>query len=71
MSPVATAMAHTVVRRVCRVMPTHVVPEGVGEGPEETGVACGGGCGCGRGLRVVVGAQLPAMVAVGEAVCGP
>ena len=32
-----------VVRRVCHVVPSQVVPEGVGEEPEEAGVAGGGG----------------------------
>ena len=33
-----------VVRRVRHVVPSQVVPEGVGEWPEEVGVAGGGGC---------------------------
>ena len=37
--PVATAM----VRRVRHVVPSQLVPEGVGEEPEEAGVAGGGG----------------------------
>ena len=60
------------VRRVRQVVPSLVVPEGVGELPEEAGVAGGGGgvCGWGRGPRVVVGVEVPAVGAVGEAVCG-
>ena len=57
-----------VVRRVCHVVPSQVVPEGVGEWPEEAGVAGGGGCGWGRGLLAVVGVEVPAVGAVGEAV---
>ena len=60
-----------VVRRVRCVMSSQVVPEGVGERPEEAAVACGGACGWGRGLRAVVGVELPAVEAAGEAVCGP
>ena len=52
-----------VVRRVRHVVPSQVVPEGVGEWPEEAGVAGGGGCGWCRGPLAVVGA-------VGEAVRG-
>ena len=59
-----------VVRRVRHVVPSQVVPEGVGEWPEEAGVAGGGGCGCGRGPHAVVGVEVPAVGAVGEAVCG-
>ena len=58
------------VRRVRPVMPSQVVPEGVAEWPEEAGVPGGGGVwGC--RLRAVVGVGVPAVGAVGEAVCGP
>ena len=60
-----------VVRRVRHVVPSQVVPEGVGEWPEEAGVAGRGGCGWGRGPLVVVGVEVPAVGAVGEAVRGP
>ena len=59
-----------VVRRVRHVVPSQVVPEGVGEEPEEAGVAGGGGCGWGRGPLAVVGVEVPAVGAVGEAVRG-
>ena len=58
------------VRRVRHVVPSQVVPEGVGEWPEEAGVAGGGGCGWGRGPLAVVGVEVPAVGAVGEAVRG-
>ena len=58
------------VRRVCHVVPSQVVPEGVGEWPEEAGVAGGGGCGWGRGPRAVVGVEVPTVGAVGELVRG-
>ena len=61
-----------VVRRVRHVVPSQVVPEGVREWPEEAGVAGGGGgCGWGRGPLAVVGVEVPAVGAVGEAVRGP
>ena len=60
-----------VVRRVCRVMPSQVVPEAVCEVPDKAGLAGAGGCGWDRGLRVVVRVELPAVGAAGEAVCGP
>ena len=50
-----------VVRRVRHVVPSQVVPEGVGEWPEEAGVAGGGGCGWGRGPLAVVGVEVPAV----------
>ena len=59
-----------VVRRVRHVVPSQVVPEGVGEEPEEAGVAGGGGCGWGRGLLAVVAVEVPAVGAAGEAVRG-
>ena len=59
-----------VVRRVRHVVPSQVVPEGVGEEPEEAGLAGGGGCGWGRGPLAVVGVEVPAVGAVGEAVRG-
>ena len=60
-----------VVRRVRHVVPSQVVPEGVGEWPEEAGVAGGGGgCGWGRGPLAVVGVEVRAVGAVGEAVRG-
>ena len=59
-----------VVRRVRQVVPSEVVPEGVGEWPQEAGVAGGGGCGWGRGPLAVVGVKVPAVGAVGEAVRG-
>ena len=60
-----------VVRRVRHVVPSQVVPEGVGEEPEEAGVAGGGGgCGWGRGPLAVVGVEVSAVGAVGEAVRG-
>ena len=57
-----------VVRRVRHVVPSQVVPEGVGEEPEEAGVAGGGGCGWGCGPLAVAGVEVPAVGAVGEAV---
>ena len=57
-----------VVRSVRHVVPSQVVPEGVGEWPEEAGVAGGGGCGLGRGPLAVVRVEVPAVGAVGEAV---
>ena len=59
-----------VVRRVRQVVPSQVVPEGVGEEPEEAGVAGGGGCGWGRGPLAVAGVEVPAGGAAGEAVRG-
>ena len=59
-----------VVRHVRHVVPSQVVPEGVGEWPEEAEVAGGGGCGWGRGPLAVVGVEVPAVGAVGEAVRG-
>ena len=59
-----------VVHRVCHVVPSQVVPEGVGGWPEEAGVAGGGVCGWGRGPLTVVGVEVPALGAVGEAVRG-
>ena len=59
-----------VVRRVRHVVPSQVVPEGVGEWPEEAGVAGGGGCDWGRKMLAVVGVEVPAVGAVGEAVRG-
>ena len=55
-----------VVRRVRHVVPSQVVPEGVGEEPEEAGVTGGGGC----GPLAVAGVEVPAVGAVGEAVPG-
>ena len=43
----------------------------VGQGPEEAGVAGGGGRGQGRGLRAVVEVEFSAVAAAGEAVCSP
>ena len=60
-----------VVRRVRHVVPSQVVPEGVGEWPAEAGVAGGGGCGWGRRLLAVVGVEVPAVGAVVDAVSGP
>ena len=59
-----------VVFRVRHVVPSQVVPEGVGEWPEAAGVAGGGGCGWGRGPLAVVRVEVPAVRAVGEAVRG-
>ena len=59
-----------VVRRVRHVVPSQVVPEGVGEWPEEAGVAGGGGCGWGHGPLAVVGVEVAAVGAVGDAVRG-
>ena len=59
-----------VVSRVCRVMPSKVVAENVGEWHEEAGVAGGGGRGWGYGLHTVV-VDFPAEGAVREAACGP
>ena len=50
-----------VVRRVCNVVPSQVVPEGVAEWPEEAAEASGG---------AAAGVEVPAVGAVGEAVCG-
>ena len=58
------------VRRVPYVVPSQLVPEGVGEWPEEAGVAGGGVCGWGRGPLAVVGVEVPAVGAKGEAVRG-
>ena len=58
------------VRRVRHVVPSQVVPEGVGEWLKEAEVAGGGGCGWGRGPLPVVGVEVPAVGAVGEAVRG-
>ena len=55
---------------VRHVVPSQVVPEGVGEWPQEAGVAGGGGRGWGCRPRAVVGVEVPAVGAVGEAVCG-
>ena len=59
-----------VVRRVRHVVPSQVVPEVVGEEPEEAGVPGGGGCGLGRGPLAPAGVEVPAVGAVGEAVRG-
>ena len=59
-----------VVRRVRHIVPSQVVPEGVGEWPKEAGVAGGGGSGWGRDQRAVVGVEVPEMRAVAEAVRG-
>ena len=59
-----------VVRRVRHLVPSQVVPEGVGEEPEEAEVAGGGGYGWGRGPLAVAGVEVPAVGAVGEAVRG-
>ena len=59
-----------VVCRIRHVIPSQVVPEGVGEWPEEAGVAGGGVCGWGCGPRAVVKVEFPAVGTVGEAVCG-
>ena len=59
-----------VVRRMRHVIPSQVVPQGVSEWPEEVGVAGGGMCGWHRGPRAVVGVEVPAVGAVGEALCG-
>ena len=58
-----------VVRRVRHVVPSQVVPEGVSEWPEEAGMDGGGGCGLGRRPRALVGVEVSAVGAVGEAVC--
>ena len=52
------------VRWLRRIMPSQVVPEGVGEWLEEAGVVGGGGCGRGCRLRAVVGGEVPAVEAV-------
>ena len=60
-----------VVRRVGHVVPSQVVPEGVGEWPEEAGVAGAAGWRrWGRGPLAAVGVEVPAVGAVGEAVRG-
>ena len=59
-----------VVRCVRHVVPSQVVPEGVGERPGEAGVAGGGERGWGCGPRAVVGVWVPVGGVVGEAVCG-
>ena len=61
-----------VVRRVRHGVPSQAVLEGVGEEPEEAGGAGGGGggCGWGRGSLAVVGVEVAAAGAVGEAVRG-
>ena len=59
-----------VVRRVRHIVPSQVVQEGVSEWPEEAGVAGRGGCGWGRGPLTVLGVDVPAVGAVGEAVRG-
>ena len=58
------------VRRVRHVVPSQVVPEGVGEEPEEAGVAGGVGCGWGRGPLAVAGVEVLAVGAAAEAVRG-
>ena len=60
-----------VVRRVRHVLPSQVVPEGVSEWPEEAGLAGGGRCGPGRRPLAVVGVEVPAVGAVGEALRVP
>ena len=50
-----------VVRPVRHVVPSQLVPEGVGEEPEEAGVAGGGGCGWGCGPFAVAGVEVPAV----------
>ena len=57
------------VRCVRHVVPSQVVPEGVGEWPEEAGVAGRGSRDWGCGPRAVVGVEVPAVGVVGEAVC--
>ena len=59
-----------VVRCIRHVVPSQVVPEGVSEWPEEARVAGRGGCGGGRGPPAVLGVEVPAVGAVGEALCG-
>ena len=59
-----------VVPCVRHVVTSQVVPEGVGEEPEEAGVARRGECGWGRGPLAVVGVEVPSVGAVGEAVRG-
>ena len=59
-----------VVRRVRHVVPSQVVPEGVREWPEEAAVAGGEECCWGHGPPAVVGVEVPAVGAVGEAVRG-
>ena len=39
-------------------------------GPKQLGWLAGGGCGWGRGPLAVVAVEVPAVGAVGEAVCG-
>ena len=39
-------------------------------GPKKLEWLAGGGCGCGREPRAVVGVDVPAVGAVGEAMCG-
>ena len=56
---------------VRHVVPSQVVPEGVGEWLEEAGVAGGGGRGWGCGPSALVGIQRPAVGAVGHALCSP
>ena len=57
-------------RCVRQVVPSQVVPESVGEWPEEAGVAGGGVRSWTCELRAVAGVEVPGAGAVGEAVCG-
>ena len=59
-----------VVRCVGHVVPSQVVPEGVGEWAEEAGVAGAGGHSWGCRPCAVVRVEVPAVGAVGQAVCG-
>ena len=56
-----------VVRRVRQLVPSQVVPEALDEWPEEAGVGGGGGCGGRRGPLALVGVEVPAVGALGEA----
>ena len=59
-----------VVGCVRHVVPSRMTPEGLNEWPEEAGLRGRGGRGWGCGPRAVVGVEVPAVGAVGGAVCG-
>ena len=59
------------VRWVRRGITSQVVPEAVGEGPEEAGVAGLGSSGRGRGLRAVLEVEFRTVGEADKAVCDP